>query len=1342
MANGLEIYTLGGLRLFCDGEPISGIGSRKAEALLVYLACTGRAQSREVLADLLWDERSQRQALGNLRRELSALRRNLGEYLTITRTTAGRNPDASIWVDADELEATVHEMQEQERVRSPEMAERIERATMELYRGGFLEGFYVGDCPGIEGWQVRQRQRLGRLAADGLYELVAFDLESGAYQVGLRHAARLLELDPLMEAAHRRMMSLLAFCGQRGEALAQYETCRETLMSELGVEPEAETLALYQQIQAGELSTTPTRPITVEPTPPSLPAFLDEGAHEAEPPLFVSRQPEMERLAAALEQAVVGQGGVLFIAGGPGRGKTALLEAFARRALAAQPDLLVVRGICNAYTGAGDSYLPFRQTLGLLLGDVEAAWESDTVTTECAQRLWKATPMAIQALLEYGQGLVGSLVSTKEIVRRAEAAGLVGMGQVEEVWELVKRAETPFGELQRSSLLEQCAQVICEIAKEKPLLVLLDDLQWIDHGSIDLLLHLGRALAGTPLLLVGAYRPEELAVGRNADRHPLEKPLAEFKRQHGDVIIDLGRADEIEGRDFVEAYLDSQPNRLDESFRMGLHAHTGGHPLFTVELLRDLQARGDLLLDEAGRWVEGAALDWNVLPARVEGVIETRVGRLDGELRRILEVASVEGEQFSLQVLARVEGLDEGRLVRRLSGELAGIHRLVDEGGMSQVDGRRLYRYRFRHHLFQQHLYNGLGEIERRVLHQAVGEALEALYGDRAAEIAPQLARHFEAAEVIEKAIYYLKQAGDQARLIYAHQEAIGFYQRELTILERLGDQERASRTLMRIGLVYQNALDFRQAGHFYRQGMALMQQVRAVVQPHLSAAPHAYRNIDYEGGIKHYDIQHALFSGLVSATLDMGILPDAVVGWDVQPDMAQSWEMHEDGSSYVFHLREDVFWSDGRPVTAWDFESTWKRKLCPGSVSDGLELLYDLKNARAYNQKEIANPESVGVRALDATTLLVELEKPAGYFLLSLTNHGWFPEPRHVVDAYGEDWIQPDRLVTNGPFRMEQWEPGKSMTLVRNPNYHGHWRGNLEFVESRLISKPQAQFEAYAADEVDILFMDHFSTDLWRNMRQRYPDEYNLMFPDLAINFVIFETNRWPFDDSRVRQAFVMATDRKGWVRKVKGMDPRLISGRLGGLVPPGMPGFSPGIDLPYDPERARQLLAESGFPGGRGFPEIQGIISNFVVERMGNFCYEYLQDQWRQNLGVESDFEVLPVEIYRTELMMRSAHVRFGGWIADYPDPDNFLRVLVLNFIGWHNPNYLQLIEKASTIMDQGKRIEMYQQADRLLVQEAPLILIPYSNFHFLLKPWVKNLHFSGVQSQVFKDIIIEPH
>ena len=158
--------------------------------------------------------------------------------------------------------------------------------------------------------------------------------------------------------------------------------------------------------------------------------------------------------------------------------------------------------------------------------------------------------------------------------------------------------------------------------------MILDDLQWADAASIGLLFHLGRRLDESRILILGAYRPDEVALGRDGQRHPLEKALAELKRYQGDVSVDLDRTVVAEGRGFVDAYLDAGPNSLDEAFREALYRRTGGHPLFVVELLQAMRERGALSQDATGHWAATPALDWNTLPARVEGVIEERVGRL------------------------------------------------------------------------------------------------------------------------------------------------------------------------------------------------------------------------------------------------------------------------------------------------------------------------------------------------------------------------------------------------------------------------------------------------------------------------------------------------------------------------------------------------------------------------------------------------------------------------------------------------------------------------------------------------------------------------------------------
>jgi adenylate cyclase len=217
-----------------------------------------------------------------------------------------------------------------------------------------------------------------------------------------------------------------------------------------------------------------------------------------------------------------------------------------------------------------------------------------------------------------------------------------------------------------------------------------------------------------------------------------------------------------------------------------MYSHTGGHPLFAVELLREMQERGTLTRDERGRWIAGASLNWQMLPTRVEGVIEERIGRLDVELREALTVASVEGEDFTAQVVARVLEENERDLVHRLSRELDRQHRLVQAQGIARVSGQRLSLYRFRHHLFQEYLYNSLDAVRKAYLHEDVGHALETLYGDQVAEIAVQLGRHFGEAGLVEKAVKYLRLAGKQAMRVSANTEAIGHLAKALVLLRTL----------------------------------------------------------------------------------------------------------------------------------------------------------------------------------------------------------------------------------------------------------------------------------------------------------------------------------------------------------------------------------------------------------------------------------------------------------------------------------------------------------------------------------------------------------------------------
>jgi adenylate cyclase len=398
-------------------------------------------------------------------------------------------------------------------------------------------------------------------------------------------------------------------------------------------------------------------------------------------------------------------------------------------------------------------------------------------------------------LVEAGPDLIETFLLPHALLKRARAVAsgseswLIRLAERVEQ-QPVRRAGIPGP--QQSDLFGQYTRVLQALGQQSPLLLVIDDLHWGDLGSISLLFHLGHQLARCRTLIVGTYRPEEVALGRidpaagseQRVRHPLAPVINELQRDFGSITVDL---DQAERRDFVQALLDSEPNRLGQSFREMLFRQTQGHPLFTVELLRGLQEQGNLVQDQEGHWIEGTSLDWDRLPARVEAVIAERIGRLPQPLRAALRVASVEGDAFTAEVVARIGIADERDIVRWFSQALDRRHRLVSARGIARVGHQRLSQYRFRHILYQRYLYNTLDEVERVHLHEQVAIALEALCGpEETGAIAVQLARHFEAAGMTEKAVYYLQQAWQRALQLSAYQDGLAHLQRGLALLMTL----------------------------------------------------------------------------------------------------------------------------------------------------------------------------------------------------------------------------------------------------------------------------------------------------------------------------------------------------------------------------------------------------------------------------------------------------------------------------------------------------------------------------------------------------------------------------
>jgi DNA-binding SARP family transcriptional activator len=760
----LDVAMLGQFDVQLDEEPVD-LTSRPLQLLLAYLMLNaGQTLPREKIAGVLWPESLESTARKNLRNYVWRLRKAIGEdYLSADRNTVTFDATAAYRLDVETLEEAA----------GADSTEALIEA-VSAYRGELLPGHY-------DDWVQRERERLRAVFERRMQTLLDRLTAEARWSDLVTWSEHWLAFGQTPEPAYRSLMMGHAGLGDLAGTAKAYQRCEQALEEELRVAPSQETQALYRQLEAGGIRAIVGYQRTVsmaeEPKHSPLPLPVEESA-----PIFVTREQELSELSATLDSArSKGKGQVQFVIGGAGRGKTALVAEFARQMQKSDSSLLVISGHCHGHAGISDPYSPFREALSQLTGDVGAWSGGDLVTREAAQRLWEAMPLTVPSLVTLAPDLIDTLIPGADLLRRATTfAGL------DAPWfrQLSARMETPYRDnLQQKRLFGQVARLLKAVAMERPLLFILEDLHWADDATTGLLFHLSRAIGDSRILLLGTYRPDEIAVGQDTDRHPLAHSIGELKRQHGDIWLDLGEVNDREGRAFIDAYLDTEQNRLDEDFRQALFEHTGGHALFVVELLRGMQERKDLIQDEDGAWTTQNGIDWQTLPARVEGVIEQRFGRLDAEMQSTLIVASVEGMTFTAEVVAQVRKQSARELVRRLSGEVDRQHRLVRAGPLATAGSQRLSHYHFRHHLFQQYLYQGLDETELVYLHEDVGRALEGVYGDEARQIAARLARHFEEAGLTAQAVGYLIVAARRAARLGANREVIAHCKRGLTLL-------------------------------------------------------------------------------------------------------------------------------------------------------------------------------------------------------------------------------------------------------------------------------------------------------------------------------------------------------------------------------------------------------------------------------------------------------------------------------------------------------------------------------------------------------------------------------
>ena len=789
----LHLALLGPFEITLGQQPVSFRTSR-AQALLAYLttefALGAAQQRREALMELLWPSMPPDSARTNLRQNLYYLRQSLpaapaadgGEsipFLLSDRQTVAVNPDYPLACDVQQFGDLLD---------GPQVgwAEAVA-----LYRDEFLADFYLPDANPFEAWAAARRAAFRRQLLDALVLLTDSSVSQGKLDEGERYARRQLAVDPLRETAYRQLMTVLYRSGRRAEALRLYRECVRLLEEELDAPPSQATKALAEAIREGVLGVEPESETEATPArisggtvrpPPRQPRFLqpNAGNQSGFRPEFVSRAAELARLDAAWEQALTRRGQVLLIVGEAGSGKSLLMQEFVRRIQTRHETALVVFGKCNAHAGVGDPYLPFLECLRMLSGDVEMIWAAGGISRDHALRLWGSLDRFTDALLQEGQALIEHFVPGQRLLERVRAGAPT---MVPALAQAIMAATQSTRNPQQSDLFEQYTRVLQQLALETPVLLLLDDLQWADGASAALLFHLGRRLPGHRILVLGASRPLDASRSINAASDSVASVFNEFERQYGDVYVDLAQAD---GADFVEALIDSEPNRLGADIRAQLYRKTEGHPLYASELLTGLRRRGEITRAADGAWEASGSLNWSVVPSRVEATIADKVSQLPEPLVRLMNTACVEGERFTAQVVAGVLGLQLDEVIAQLSGPLSKEFDLVVAEGFEMANGRNLAHYRFRHNLFQTYCYHSLDPVERAHLHGRIAEKMEQICGNDAPERAGQLAYHFEQAQMFDRAISYLQVAAGHAVRLLAHQQAIQYYEKALALLALL----------------------------------------------------------------------------------------------------------------------------------------------------------------------------------------------------------------------------------------------------------------------------------------------------------------------------------------------------------------------------------------------------------------------------------------------------------------------------------------------------------------------------------------------------------------------------
>ncbi|HAV62933.1 MAG TPA: peptide ABC transporter substrate-binding protein [Verrucomicrobiales bacterium] len=454
-------------------------------------------------------------------------------------------------------------------------------------------------------------------------------------------------------------------------------------------------------------------------------------------------------------------------------------------------------------------------------------------------------------------------------------------------------------------------------------------------------------------------------------------------------------------------------------------------------------------------------------------------------------------------------------------------------------------------------------------------------------------------------------------------------------------------------------------------------------------------------------------------------------------PAAAHRWEVSEDGIVYTFHLRPEARWSNGDPVTSADFMFAYERMLTPALATEYSYMLWPVKNAEAYNKGELTDFGEVGFSAPDTLTLRIELKDPTPYFPSLVSHQSWSPIHRPTIEKFdaftrpGTDWTRPGNHVGNGPFQLAEWKPQDFIAVEPNPHYWDAANVKLKGLRFHPIENTATEERAFRGEQLHITY--GLPSEKIAAYQKENPGSLRIE-PWLETDYLRVNVTRKPLDSVKVRQALGRAIDRKGIAEKV------VKGGQVPahGFCPPGIGGYTTEASMPTDFEAARRLLAEAGYPNGEGFPAVELL---YPTSKAGMQIVEALQATWKKELNVDISLRNEEYKVYLDTQRKLDYDLSISIWIADYPDPNTYLDMMLTgngnNDTGWGHPRYDELIRSAGRTMDTAKRFALFQEAEALLLEEAPVLPIFFGTHVYLCRPEVQNYAVSSGGVVIHKNI-----